>query len=251
MCTASQSDNEEKYENNFIVQSNNSYNATLNAGHTNQSSMQLIDQLSLLFSLINQLCQEQFHIICAVFPANTIPRVARQLIQRIFHDPAFGVQTRVDSILNPRPPLPPLQTADYLDALVIVREKLSALYLLLIECSGNPLMQGMGSESLSLRKSRMNIDYLLSSQQKSEVSNLHMSTALHPSEKQFLEETKSINTIVTKESGNGQYAYQQLVVDQDSEERFRSDAEIREFFDEQVGNAICRTSLFLGLLSSI
>ena len=61
------------------------------------------------------------------------------LIARVFSDPAFGIQARVDSVLRPRPPRPPLQPQEYLDALVIVREKLSALYLLLLEfCSAPP-----------------------------------------------------------------------------------------------------------------
>lgn len=42
-------------------------------------------------------------------------------------------QARVESVLQPKPPLPPLSASDYLDALVTVREKLSALHLMLLE----------------------------------------------------------------------------------------------------------------------
>jgi hypothetical protein len=52
------------------------------------------------------------------------------LIQRIFNDPAFGLQGRVDAVLQPRPPLPPLPLSDYLENLGIVKEKLGALYVL-------------------------------------------------------------------------------------------------------------------------
>lgn len=39
----------------------------------------------------------------------------------------------MDGVLHPRPPSPQLSPADYLDALVTVREKLSALHLMLLE----------------------------------------------------------------------------------------------------------------------
>ena len=39
----------------------------------------------------------------------------------------------MDSVLHPKPPALPLSPADYLDALVTVREKLSALHLMLLE----------------------------------------------------------------------------------------------------------------------
>lgn len=117
----------------------------------NSSSLMLIDHLSGLFSMINNVCQEQFDIIQKVFPANEVARVTRLLIQRIFNDPAFGIQARVDSILVPQPPRPQLPLADYLDALVTVREKLSALNLMLIEYCSHPAMKGVGSEAVTTR----------------------------------------------------------------------------------------------------
>jgi hypothetical protein len=85
-----------------------------------------------------------------VFPTQSTSRVTKMLISRIFNDPAFGIQVganaelsvtlsshefqaRVESVLQPKPPLPPLSASDYLDALVTVREKLSALHLMLLE----------------------------------------------------------------------------------------------------------------------
>ena len=51
---------------------------------------------------------------------NAVARVTRLLIQRIFNDPAFGIQAKIESILVPQPPRPQLPLADYLDALVSV-----------------------------------------------------------------------------------------------------------------------------------
>ena len=39
----------------------------------------------------------------------------------------------MEAVLHPKPPLPSLSPSDYLDALVTVREKLSALHLMLLE----------------------------------------------------------------------------------------------------------------------
>jgi hypothetical protein len=123
-------------------------------GYGNSAGMSLMDHLSGLFGMINTVCQEQFSLIRRVFPTQTIARVTRTLIQRIFNDPAFGIQARVDSILCPPAPQPALSLPDYLDALVIVREKLNALFLLLMECCAHPSMRGMGSESACLKKAK-------------------------------------------------------------------------------------------------
>ena len=64
------------------------------------SSVVLIDHLSGLFNTINKVCQEQFAIIRLVFPPQIIARVTRMLVQRIFNDPAFGIQTKVVSFIN-------------------------------------------------------------------------------------------------------------------------------------------------------
>lgn len=93
----------------------------------------LIDHLSELFVSISDICQEQFSLIRQVFPSQSVSRVTKMLISRIFNDPAFGIQARVEAVLHPKPPLPSLSPSDYLDALVTVREKLSALHLMLLE----------------------------------------------------------------------------------------------------------------------
>lgn len=85
------------------------------------------DSLSVLFGTIGSLCAEQFDIIQKVFPQSAVARVTRLLIQRIFNDPAFGIQARVEQLLRPRPPRPQLLLADYLDCLLTVCEKLVAL----------------------------------------------------------------------------------------------------------------------------
>lgn len=104
------------------------------------------DNLSELFGHINIVCSEQFTIIRAIFPPAVVAAITRILIQRIFTDPAFGIQTLVDNILSPAPPKPQLNLSSYLDALTIVREKLSALYVVLLEHCSHPSMHGMGRE---------------------------------------------------------------------------------------------------------
>lgn len=104
---------------------------------TLESTTTLVDHLSELFVAISDLCQEQFSIIRLVFPSQSVEKVTKMLITRIFNDPAFGIQARVDNVLRPKPPAVQLSLPEYLDALVTVREKLSALHLMLLEyCTG-------------------------------------------------------------------------------------------------------------------
>ena len=63
-------------------------------------------------------------------------RITRQLLLRIFNDPAFGLQANVDALLRPRPPRPGLSPSDYLDMLATVREKLAALVSILLDSFG-------------------------------------------------------------------------------------------------------------------
>lgn len=173
------------------------------------NSLALLDHLSGLFTMINNVCQEQFAIIRKIFPPHTVPRVTRQLIQRVFNDPAFGIQARVDAILNPKPPNTPLPLPDYLDALVTVREKLSALYVLLLECASHPLMRGMGSESASLRQAK--------------ASSIRLAKISYSDTHKYTEGSKA------------EYTAQD---DVEAEENMRSEAEIREFFDEQIAQVL-------------
>ncbi len=204
---------------------NNGFNMLTN-GNAPQPGVSLMDHLSGLFTMINNVCQEQFALIRKVFPANTIARVTRLLIQRIFNDPAFGIQARVDGILCPTPPNPPLPLADYLDALVTVREKLSALYLLLIDCCSHPSMRGMGSESASLRKAKTPLAPVFVSSPTTG-RRKSMMEGVPPQQQGSLPPSDSYSEFLLQE-GMAEHDEDEL------EERMRSDAEIREFFEDQV-----------------
>ena len=106
-----------------------------------------VDFLSQLFWTIGTLCTEQFDIIMKIFPAPMVPKMTRTLIQRIYNDPAFGIQRRVDNVLHPKPPEAPLPLADYLESLLTVREKLTALYIILSDLCSQPAFRGMGREN--------------------------------------------------------------------------------------------------------
>lgn len=179
-----------------------------------EQSLQLIDLLSGLFQMINTVCIEQFALIRKIFPVNTIPQVTRSLIQRIFSDPAFGIQARVDAILYPPEPSPKLPLADYLDALLTVREKLTALNLLLLECAADPVMRGMGSEGESVRRAKK--------------------APLVVSGRQSREGT------IGGGDGNAEGGTfgSKLADDEEMEEQMRSDMEIREFFEEQIAQVL-------------
>ena len=61
----------------------------------------------------------------------------------MFNDSAFGIDARVRAILAPADPI---STVDYLDALCTVREKLTALYTILLEFCTHPTLIGLGVE---------------------------------------------------------------------------------------------------------
>lgn len=181
--------------------------------HAGDQSMQLIDHLSGLFQMINTVCVEQFSLIRKIFPSNTIPQVTRSLVQRVFSDPAFGIQARVDSILCPPQPSPKLPLADYLDALLTVREKLTALNVLLLECSTDPSMRGMGSEGESLRRAKR-----------------YSNTTVKQRELTVFGRARQASRPEEVEKA--------VVDDEDIEERMRSDIEIREFFEDQISQVL-------------
>ena len=49
------------------------------------------------------------------------------------HSSSLGIHVRVEELLSPKPPKPALSLSDFLDALTTVREKLSALYIILLD----------------------------------------------------------------------------------------------------------------------
>jgi hypothetical protein len=195
----------------------------LGTSNNNDHEISLIDNLSNLFSIIDKVCKEQFEIIRKIFPSNTIARVTRLLVQRIFGDPAFGIQAKVDAILCPQPPLPPLPLADYLDALLVVREKLSALHLLLIECSLDPALMGMGSESESLRKAK-NEGWIRRVQQQQQ--------KVQGNKESGVSDVGGGGDDKTIDSAGSYHHYHYN--EEDNDEKIRSDAEIKEFLEEQV-----------------
>jgi HPt (histidine-containing phosphotransfer) domain-containing protein len=186
---------------------------------TSPNENNLVDNLSNLFNIIDKVCREQFEVIRKIFPTNTIARVTRLLVQRIFGDPAFGIQAKVDNILCPEPPQPPLSLSDYLDALLTVREKLSGLHLLLIECSLDPALIGMGSESESLRKAKNEV--WIKPRVKPKKSN---SIGGGP-----VEESDEVGP---KTPITPMYLSDREL--EESDEKMRSDADVKEFLDEQV-----------------
>jgi hypothetical protein len=183
-------------------------------GRLGNDDEELLDHLSNLFSIIDKVCREQFELIRQVFPPHTIARVTRLLVQRIFGDPAFGIQAKVDAILSPQPPSPPLPLADFLDALLTVREKLSALNLMLVECSLDPALMGMGSETESLRRSK---------------NEIWKANLLRNSD-------RTNHSSLTKHGETGENEETALLTNglHESDEKVKSDAEIRDFLDEQV-----------------
>jgi hypothetical protein len=217
-------------------------------------SVSMIDNLSGLFSMINGVCQEQFEIIRKVFPSHTVARVTRALVQRIFNDPAFGIQHRVDEVLRPPEPLPPLPLPEYLDALLTIREKLSALYLLLVECCSHEAYRGMGSDSAALRRAKQShIPSSLTRNQPSSAQGGRIgnddvrhgyggasSSLIAVSSYGHMRDSSGVDAEDLKEEA-GELAAGRMDGedgegdDNDVEERLRSDTEIQEFFQDQVG----------------
>lgn len=247
--------NNGQYDDDNILQkatqaTQNTINLLVNGFNSNNGELQVGDQLSNLFSIIDKVCREQFEIIRKIFPANTIARVTRLLVQRIFGDPAFGIQTKVDSILCPPSPLPPLALSDYLDALLTVREKLSALHLLLIECSLDPSLIGMGSESESLRKSKNEGWILMKIKNNSKnggEGKRRGDSGVGGSITGIGDDADSKVLGGGGGSGNS-YVGSGTYTQEESEEKIRSDAEIKEFLEEQVRHTALLFPLYPSLI---
>jgi hypothetical protein len=138
----------------FIFNVVNKTMPIVNTGKSSSSSSgnAVDDHLSALFGTISNMCRDHFLLIRQIFPAQFVARVTRLLIQRMFHDPAFGIQTRVELILSSKQQSGrnaqfQLNSQDYLDALCNVREKLTGLFTILMEHCVHPALLGLGAES--------------------------------------------------------------------------------------------------------
>lgn len=137
----------------FLLNNHDSRNQTKsNNVDIEETNMSPSDHLSQLFLMIGYVCQEQFSLIRIIFPSDQSHRIYRLLIQRIFHDPAFGLQYRLESVLNPLFQLSFFSSnsananasngivyaEDYLQSLVLVKEKLASLNFLIQQACLNP-----------------------------------------------------------------------------------------------------------------
>lgn len=95
-------------------------------------SSEIMDKMSRLFASLHELFTEQIVVLRRVFPLLTAQKVIKMLLQRIFNDPAFGIQGRIDAVMRSGEQVSP---SYYLDVLMIVREKLSAFFLMILECT--------------------------------------------------------------------------------------------------------------------
>ena len=163
-----------------------------------------LDSLSQLFGSIGSICQQQFSLIRNIFPQNVVAKITRILIQKIFTDPAFGIQTRVDAVLSPKPPWPALPLPEFLESLANVREKLAALFVILLEHCSHPAMAGMGNEAALSRA--VAVASASASSSSSSLSALLLSNAASASDA-LLDELN---------------------------EKAKSDREVREFLQEQI-----------------
>lgn len=89
------------------------------------------DDLSGLLASLQTLINEQLLVIRSVFPRATAEKVTKALITRIFNDPIFNIQNAIDTLMsNAGGSSSPSM---YLDVLQIVREKLSAFIVVILE----------------------------------------------------------------------------------------------------------------------
>lgn len=176
----------------------------------NGSGDDSLDSLSQLFGSIGSICQQQFSLIRDIFPRHVVAKITRILIQKIFTDPAFGIQARVDAVLSPKPPWPALPLPEFLESLANVREKLAALFVILLEYCSHPAMAGMGNEAALSRAVA--------------VASASASTSGGPSSISALTNAASASDALLDELN----------------EKAKSDREVREFLQEQI----------LGVLSS-
>lgn len=192
------------------------------------SSYDAQDSLSELFGTIGRVCQQQFSIIRDIFPQHVVAKITRILIQRIFNDSAFGIQSRVDAVLAPKPPMPQLPLPDYLDALANVREKLSALYLILLEYCSHPALMGMGSEGALTRvAAQTSTSHTLQKGKSFSMDAAHAAATI------LIADAKAPTSI---SSAVGTTASDALL--DELNEKLNSDAEIKRFLEEQISGVL-------------
>ncbi|OQR82001.1 exocyst complex component [Thraustotheca clavata] len=65
-----------------------------------------------LFTKIRAICKQQFSVIPRIFPPNACAYIRETLVERLFHDPAFGVLSHLERLLvnNPNNPIEYVQT---------------------------------------------------------------------------------------------------------------------------------------------
>lgn len=85
-------------------------------------------RLSDLFRFLTAICDEQFQLIAKVFTQDVGIQMMKLLVQRVFNDPAFGIQVYMDSTLHPRTPHAVLSVEDYLRTLANIKRKLDSFY---------------------------------------------------------------------------------------------------------------------------
>lgn len=180
------------------------------------------DSLSELFGTIGRICQQQFQLIRDIFPQSVAARVTRMLIQKMFKDSAFGIQARVDEVLNPKPPMAQLPLPDYLDALANVREKLSALYVILLEYCSHPALKGMGSEASMSRTT----------------DTTHFVPPKLVKGKSFaLDAVAALNVANVSKVGVVPTAASDAILDEINE-KLKNEAEIKAFLEEQISGVL-------------
>jgi hypothetical protein len=111
------------------------------------------DDLSGLLVSLQRLLNAQLRIIRCVFPRATAEKVTKALITRIFNDPIFNIQNTIDTLMSTAGVAS--SPSMYLDVLQIVREKISAFILVMLESckahdremSNSAIEDALGSQS--------------------------------------------------------------------------------------------------------
>lgn len=175
---------------------------------------------------------------CQVFPLPSVAKITRQLVQRIFIDHAFGIQHRVDQALASSN----LSLGDFLDTLTLVREKLTALLLMLTDLCLHSSLLGMGSESSLARVSST----LLTKRKQYQQQQQHSLSNYNNDIEEDFEHNSNYNNSNSNNNSNNPNRYFDAVhmnneiwsefYGLDAHDIEKSEAEIRRFLEDQVKN---------------